>query len=128
MGCICFKAGAVDDDDVPLINFMDVNINLHTGGNFQLSNISDEQLDRAYYKYAKLVHPDRNRDNIESATDEFKKLRRAYEMLKTESSRHKLDAMCAEYLKNSVKVAQSDDVQTEFERYFIRLVVASAHM
>lgn len=57
-----------------------------------ISRDADEQeIKQAYYRLAKQHHPDKNPDNSEEATERFKEIQSAYEVLKNPQSRANYD-------------------------------------
>jgi len=57
-----------------------------------VSRNSDEQeIKRAYYRLAKEYHPDKNPDNRDEATERFKEIQAAYEVLKDPQKRARYD-------------------------------------
>ena len=54
-------------------------------------NADEKEIKQAYYKLAKEHHPDKNPNNKEEATEKFKEIQSAYEVLKEPQSREKYD-------------------------------------
>ena len=52
---------------------------------------NDTQIKKAYRKLAMKYHPDRNRDNPEEASKQFKEISRAYEILSDPKKRRMYD-------------------------------------
>ncbi|KAH7823926.1 putative Hsp40 [Monocercomonoides exilis] len=65
----------------------------------------DETIKKAYKKMALKWHPDRNRDNKEKATEEFKKIGEAYDVLSDPKKRQIYD----KYGEEGLKGVPSDD-------------------
>jgi len=62
-------------------------------------NVSDEDLKKAYRRLALKWHPDRNRDNVELATEKFKEIGEAYDVLSDPKKRQIYDQVGEEGLK-----------------------------
>ena len=54
-------------------------------------NADEKEIKQAYYRLAKQYHPDKNPDNKEEATEKFKEIQSAYEVLKDPQSRSNYD-------------------------------------
>ena len=54
-------------------------------------NADDETIRKSYKKLALKYHPDRNKDNIEDATQKFKKISEAYDILSNKEKKHNYD-------------------------------------
>lgn len=65
------------------------------------SDASDSELKKAYRKKALLHHPDKNRDNIEDATEAFAQIRVAYEVLSDPQERAWYDSHKDQILNDS---------------------------
>jgi len=65
-------------------------------------NATDEELKKAYRKLALKWHPDRNRDNAAEATEKFKEIGEAYDVLSDPQKRRIYDQVGEEGLKGGV--------------------------
>jgi molecular chaperone DnaJ len=54
-------------------------------------NADEQEIKQAYYRLAKEHHPDKNPDNREEATEKFKEIQSAYEVLKDPQKRARYD-------------------------------------
>ena len=54
-------------------------------------NADEKEIKQAYYRLAKENHPDKNPDNREQATEKFKEIQAAYEVLKDPQTRARYD-------------------------------------
>ncbi|CDO94103.1 unnamed protein product [Kluyveromyces dobzhanskii CBS 2104] len=66
------------------------------------SDASDADLKRAYRKKALVYHPDKNRENIDEATEKFAQIRAAYEVLSDAQERAWYDAHKEQILDDSI--------------------------
>ena len=73
------------------------------------SDATDTDLKRAYRKKALLYHPDKNRNNIEEATEVFAQIRAAYEVLSDAQERAWYDAHKDQILNDSIDDAYDSD-------------------
>jgi DnaJ homolog subfamily A member 2 len=64
-------------------------------------NASQSDIKKAYRKLALKFHPDRNRENQESAEEKFKEISFAYDVLGDEEKRNKYDRFGLDAIKNS---------------------------
>jgi len=65
-------------------------------------NATDEELKKAYRKLALKWHPDRNRDNAAEATEKFKEIGEAYDVLSDPQKRKIYDQVGEEGLKGGI--------------------------
>ena len=54
-------------------------------------NADEQEIKRAFYRLAKEHHPDKNPDRVEEATEKFKEVQEAYEVLKDPQKRARYD-------------------------------------
>ncbi|GIL49380.1 hypothetical protein Vafri_5746 [Volvox africanus] len=62
----------------------------------------DNQLKKAYYKLAQKWHPDKNPNNVEAATEKFKEISEAYDVLSDPQKRTVYDQFGEEGLKGGM--------------------------
>lgn len=82
---------------------------------------SDKDIEKAYKKAALKWHPDRNLDNVEHATDMFKRISEAYDVLRDPEKRAIYDQYGAKGLKERLNGGGGGaemDAQTLFEQMF----------
>lgn len=79
------------------------------------SEASDIDLKKAYRKKALLYHPDKNRDNIDEATEIFAQIRSAYEVLSDAQERAWYDSHKEQILNDSVVDFGEDEGNTEVD-------------
>lgn len=77
---------------------------------------SGDDIKKAFRKLAVKHHPDKNPDNKEEATEKFKELSEAYEILSDEDKRKKYDKYGFEgaNMKDSFSFAHADDIFKHF--------------
>lgn len=75
---------------------------------------SEQEINKAYRKLAAKWHPDKNPDNIEEATEVFKKLTESKEVLTDSKKKEIYDKFGHEGLNNSGYEGPSDDIMREF--------------
>lgn len=63
-------------------------------------NADEKEIKQAYYRLAKEHHPDKNPDNREAATEKFKEIQEAYEVLKDPQTRARYDRFGWEGMQN----------------------------
>ena len=63
-------------------------------------DVTETQLKKAYKKLALKWHPDRNPKNQEEATEKFKKISEAYEVLSDKDKRQIYDQFGADYFRS----------------------------
>ncbi len=64
-------------------------------------NADEKEIKQAYYRLAKEYHPDKNPDNREEATEKFKEIQEAYEVLKDPQERARYNQFGWEGMKNA---------------------------
>ena len=74
---------------------------------------SQDEVKVAYKKAALRWHPDKNRDQIELATEKFKEVRHAYSVLSDPKERSWYDSHREEILRGGTGEPESDDEQDE---------------
>ena len=65
-------------------------------------NATENEIRKAYYKLAKIHHPDKLQDKDEQAEEKFKEIKFAYEVLTDKSKREVYDRYGLEGLKDGV--------------------------
>ena len=83
------------------------------------SSVSAEELKRAYRRQARLLHPDRNPNDV-SLEDGFKRLSQAYQVLSTPELRTKYDRSFQEHMQNQ-NSARVNDGQKPLGSFFRKL-------
>ncbi|SCU98482.1 LAMI_0F14840g1_1 [Lachancea mirantina] len=73
------------------------------------SDASDSDLKKAYRKQALVYHPDKNRENIEEATDTFAAIRAAYEVLSDPQERAWYDSHKDQILNDDLNSYDDND-------------------
>ncbi|KAK2953555.1 putative Chaperone protein DnaJ [Blattamonas nauphoetae] len=81
-------------------------------------NATEDEIKKAYKKLALKWHPDRNPDNKEKATEEFKKIGEAYEVLSDQEKRKIYDRYGEEGLKGSAGGAENFSGGAEGPQFF----------
>jgi DnaJ family protein A protein 2 len=71
---------------------------------------SESDIRKAYFKLAKIHHPDKSEDKSEEALERFKEIKFAYEVLTDKSKREIYDTYGMEGLKDGVGGTEFEDI------------------
>lgn len=74
------------------------------------STANDSEIRKAYYKLAKIHHPDKSTESDEKAEEKFKEIKFAYEVLSDKSKREIYDRYGLEGLKDGVGGTEFEDI------------------
>ncbi|XP_078476929.1 dnaJ homolog subfamily C member 21 isoform X1 [Lampetra fluviatilis] len=81
-------------------------------------NASDEELKKAYRRLALQWHPDKNADNVEEATETFKLIQAAYDVLSDAQERAWYDAHREAILQGAMSGGEFSDDSLDLMPYF----------
>jgi DnaJ-class molecular chaperone len=84
-------------------------------------NADDKTIKKAYKTLANKVHPDKNPNNIEEATEKFKEVTAAYEVLSNPDKRKIYDEHGEEGLKHAGSADMSDNPFNDFMKHMFNM-------